>query len=52
MKEREVLDGERKRCQSCGKEDEGKMSKCKGCERVWYCNKVGSQVILKVECVY
>ena len=29
-------------CQACGigKEEE-KLSRCKGCESVWYCNKVG-----------
>jgi hypothetical protein len=45
MKEREVLEGEGKRCQGCGKEEEGKMARCKGCEAVWYCNKVGSYQI-------
>jgi hypothetical protein len=40
MKEREVLAGEGKLCQGCGKVDEGNISKCKGCESVWYCNKV------------
>lgn len=29
-------------CQACGTEKETeKLSRCKGCESVWYCNKVG-----------
>jgi MYND finger len=29
-------------CQACGSEKETeKLSKCKGCESVWYCDKVG-----------
>jgi hypothetical protein len=29
-------------CQACGTEKEAeKLSRCKGCESVWYCNKVG-----------
>jgi len=52
MKEREVLGGEGKRCQGCGKGEEGKMARCKGCEAMWYCNKVSSWAKLKVECVY
>jgi hypothetical protein len=51
MKEREALGGEVKRCQGCGKE-EGNMARCKGCESVWYCNKVGSWAKSEVECVY
>jgi hypothetical protein len=28
-------------CQACGKEmGTGKLSRCKGCESVWYCDKV------------
>jgi hypothetical protein len=28
-------------CQACGKEVEtGKLSRCKGCESIWYCDKV------------
>jgi hypothetical protein len=30
-------------CQACGiekKEKKEKLSRCKGCELVWYCNKV------------
>lgn len=29
-------------CQACGAEKEAEiLSRCKGCELVWYCNKVG-----------
>lgn len=29
-------------CQACGTEKEAeKLSRCKGCESVWYCSKVG-----------
>jgi len=31
---------EKKICQGCGKDGEGKMNRCKGCEGVWYCGKV------------
>jgi hypothetical protein len=29
-------------CQACGTDKEAeRLSRCKGCESVWYCNKVG-----------
>lgn len=32
-------------CQACRNEKEGeKLSKCKGCESVWYCDKVSLNV--------
>jgi hypothetical protein len=32
----------REACQACGTEkEEVKLSRCKGCESVWYCDKVG-----------
>jgi hypothetical protein len=31
-------------CQACGTEKEAeKLSRCKGCETVWYCNKVSER---------
>lgn len=38
------IDGEgRACCQGCGKEgDTGALARCKGCECVWYCDKVRS----------
>ena len=38
---RKSEDEGREGCQACGKEMEtGKLSRCKGCESVWYCDKV------------
>jgi hypothetical protein len=31
-------------CKACGTEKEmEKLSRCKGCESVWYCNKVSGE---------
>lgn len=32
-------------CQGCGQEEVGKMLSCKGCESVWYCNKVSHELV-------
>ena len=35
-------------CQACGTEEEAeKLSRCKGCESVWYCNKVSENESLE-----
>jgi hypothetical protein len=34
-----ATEGGIKRCQGCGKVEK-KMTRCKGCEEVWYCGKV------------
>jgi hypothetical protein len=48
--ERFAGDGEEKKiCQGCGKDGEGKMNRCKGCEGVWYCGKVCCPVLEWVE---
>jgi hypothetical protein len=40
-KKRRQLEG-KEACQACGIEKEvEKLSRCKGCELVWYCDKVG-----------
>jgi hypothetical protein len=42
-KKRGQLEG-KEACQACGIEKEvEKLSRCKGCELVWYCNKVGER---------
>ena len=36
-----TLRTDHKRCQACGDQNQGeKLSRCRGCESVWYCNKV------------
>lgn len=37
-----IGDTDHKSCHVCGSQDQvEKLSRCKGCEAVWYCNKVG-----------